>query len=93
MFLVGVVPALVELVPLLLPLAQAYGIHPPLFGIIFLAAMEVGFLCPPAELNIYFALAMFNKNIRYVAASGLPQWVLRMEPHGQRFLRSGARCW
>ena len=55
--------------------------------------MEVGFLCPPAELNIYFALAMFNKNIRYVAASGLPQWVLRMELRGQRFLRSGAPCW
>jgi TRAP-type C4-dicarboxylate transport system permease large subunit len=72
MFLVGVVPALVELVPLLLPLAQAYGIHPLHFGIIFLAAMEVGFLCPPAGLNIYFASAMFNKNIRYVATSVLP---------------------
>ena len=41
-------------------------------GIIFLAAMEVGFLCPPAGPNIYFASAMFNKNIRYVAASVLP---------------------
>jgi TRAP-type C4-dicarboxylate transport system permease large subunit len=29
-------------------------------------------LCPPAGLNIYFASAMFNKNIRYVATSVLP---------------------
>jgi TRAP-type C4-dicarboxylate transport system permease large subunit len=42
------------------------------FGIIFLAAMEVGFLCPPAGLNIYFASAMFGKSIRYVAVSVLP---------------------
>ncbi len=70
--LMEIYAALVVLVPLLLPLAQAYGIHPLHFGIIFLAAMEVGFLCPPAGLNIYFASAMFNKNIRYVAASVLP---------------------
>jgi len=64
--------ALVVLVPLLLPLAKAYGIDPVHFGIIFLAAMEVGFLCPPAGLNIYFASAMFGKTIRYVAVSVLP---------------------
>ena len=63
---------LLVLVPLLLPLTKAYGIHPLHFGIIFLAATEVGFLCPPAGLNIYFASAMFNKNNRYVAPSVLP---------------------
>jgi len=26
-------------------------------------------------------------------ATGLPQWVLEMEPCDQRFLRSGAPCW
>jgi TRAP-type C4-dicarboxylate transport system permease large subunit len=64
--------AIVVLVPLLLPLAVAYGIEPIHFGIIFLAAMEVGFLCPPAGLNIYFASAMFGKSVRYVAASVAP---------------------
>jgi len=34
--------------------------------------MEMGFLCPPAGMNIYFASAMFRKPIRYVAASVLP---------------------
>ena len=60
------------LVPLLLPVAMSYGIDPIHFGIIFLAAMEVGFLCPPAGLNIYFASAMFGKSVRYVAASVAP---------------------
>jgi tripartite ATP-independent transporter DctM subunit len=70
--LMEIYAALVVLVPLLLPLAKAYGIDPVHFGIIFLAAMEVGFLCPPAGLNIYFASAMFGKSIRYVAVSVLP---------------------
>ena len=70
--LMEIYAALVVLIPLLLPLAKAYGIDPVHFGIIFLAAMEVGFLCPPAGMNIYFASAMFGKSIRYVTASVLP---------------------
>lgn len=70
--LMEIYAAIVVLVPLLLPVAQAYGIDPVHFGIIFLAAMEVGFLCPPAGLNIYFASAMFDKSLRYVAAAVAP---------------------
>jgi tripartite ATP-independent transporter DctM subunit len=70
--LMEIYAALVVLVPLLLPLAKAYGIDTVHFGIIFLAAMEVGFLCPPAGMNIYFASAMFDKPISYVARSVLP---------------------
>jgi C4-dicarboxylate transporter, DctM subunit len=57
---------------LLLPVALSYGIDPVHFGIIFLAAMEMGFLCPPAGMNIYFASAMFGKPVRYVALAVLP---------------------
>ncbi|MDL2336862.1 MAG: TRAP transporter large permease subunit, partial [Pseudomonadota bacterium] len=70
--LMEIFAAIVVLVPLLLPLALSYGIDPVHFGIIFLAAMEVGFLCPPAGMNLYFASAMFGKSIRYVAASVMP---------------------
>lgn len=70
--LMEIYAAIVVLVPLLLPLALAYGIDPVHFGIVFLAAMEAGFLCPPAGMNLYFASAMFGKPIRYVAVSVLP---------------------
>jgi C4-dicarboxylate transporter DctM subunit len=70
--LMEIYAALVVLVPLLLPLVRAYGIDPLHFGILFLAAMEVGFLCPPAGMNIYFASAMFGRPIASVAASVLP---------------------
>jgi tripartite ATP-independent transporter DctM subunit len=70
--LMEIFAAIVVLVPLLLPVALSYGIDPVHFGIIFLANMELGFLCPPAGMNIYFASAMFNKPVRYVAAAVLP---------------------
>ena len=70
--LMEIFAAIVVLVPLLLPVALSYGIDPVHFGIIFLANMEMGFLCPPAGMNIYFASAMFDKPLRYVARSVLP---------------------
>lgn len=70
--LMEIYAALVVLVPLLLPLAQSYGIDAVHFGVIFLAAMEVGFLLPPAGMNLYFASAMFGKPVRYVARAVLP---------------------
>ena len=70
--LMEIYAAIIVLVPLLLPVALSYGIDPVHFGVIFLANIEMGFLCPPAGMNIYFASAMFGKPIRYVAASVLP---------------------
>lgn len=70
--LMEIYAAIVVLVPLLLPVALAYGIDPVHFGVIFLASIEIAFLFPPAGLNIYFASAMFRKPLRYVGASVLP---------------------
>jgi tripartite ATP-independent transporter DctM subunit len=70
--LMEIFAAIVVLAPLLLPVALSYGIDPVHFGIIFLANMELGFLCPPAGMNIYFASAMFDKPVRFVAAAVLP---------------------
>ena len=70
--LMEIYAAIVVLVPLLLPVAVSYDIDPVHFGVIFLAVMEMGFLCPPAGMNIFFASAMFARPIREVAVSVLP---------------------
>lgn len=70
--LMEIFAAIVVLVPLLLPVALSYGIDPIHFGIIFLANMEMGFLCPPAGMNIYFASAMFNQPVKVVATAVIP---------------------
>ena len=34
--------------------------------------LEMGFLCPPAGMNLYFASAMFGKPVRAVAVAVIP---------------------
>ena len=70
--LMEIYAAIIVLVPLLLPLALSYGIDPVHFGIVFLANLEMGFLCPPAGMNIYFASAVFKKPLREIMRSVLP---------------------
>lgn len=55
--------ATVLIVPLLLPLAAQYGIDPIHLGIVFLAAMELGYLTPPVGLNLFIASHRFDKDI------------------------------
>src|SRR6185503_3906982 len=55
--------ATVLIVPLLLPIAAQYGIDPIHLGIVFLAAMELGYLTPPVGLNLFIASHRFEKDI------------------------------
>ena len=47
--------AIIVVVPLLVPLAMAYGVDPVHLGIIFLANMELGLLTPTVGLNIFLS--------------------------------------
>jgi len=64
--------ALVAIVPLLIPLADHYGLHPLHLGVIFLANLEVGYLTPPVGMNLFIAGLHFKKPIMEVARSVLP---------------------
>jgi tripartite ATP-independent transporter DctM subunit len=55
--------ATVLIVPLLLPVAVQYGVDPIHLGIVFLAAMELGYLTPPVGLNLFIASHRFEKDI------------------------------
>jgi C4-dicarboxylate transporter DctM subunit len=64
--------AIVLVVPLILPVAQLYGIHPIHLGIVFLAAMELGYLTPPVGLNLFIASHRFDRDIAEVYWATLP---------------------
>ncbi|XOV78578.1 MAG: TRAP transporter large permease [Aestuariibacter sp.] len=55
--------AIVIMVPLLLPIAISYGIHPVHLGIIFLANMQIGYLTPPVGMNLFIASYRFERPI------------------------------
>ncbi|WP_405239511.1 TRAP transporter large permease [Lentisalinibacter orientalis] len=64
--------ALVLVVPLILPVAAQYDIHPIHLGIIFLAAMQLGYLTPPVGLNLFIASYRFDEPIVRVYLATLP---------------------
>lgn len=70
--LVEIYAAIVVVVPLLVPLGAVFGIDPIHLGIIFLANMELGFLAPPAGLNLLLASYRFNKTMPEVTRASLP---------------------
>jgi len=64
--------AITVVVPLVVPVAAAYGINPVHLGIIFLANLELGYLTPPVGLNLYLASYRFNQPLTTVIRSVLP---------------------
>lgn len=64
--------ALVIVVPLILPIAVSYGIHPIHLGIIFLANMQIGYLTPPVGMNLFIASYRFGKSITELYRATLP---------------------
>ena len=53
--------AILVVLPLIAPLAQVYGIDPIHLGIIFIINLEVGYITPPAGINLFLASYRFKK--------------------------------
>ena len=70
--ILDVFSALVIIVPLLLPIAIGYNIHPIHLGIIFLANMQIGYFTPPVGMNLFIASYRFEKPIIELYRATLP---------------------
>ena len=68
--------ALVIMVPLILPLAVGYGVHPVHLGVIFLANMQIGYMTPPVGMNLFIASYRFKKPITELYSASLPFMVI-----------------
>ena len=64
--------ALVLIVPLILPIANEYGIDPIHLGIIFLTNLQIGYCTPPVGLNLFLASYRFEKPVSELYKSTLP---------------------
>ncbi|MEE8425680.1 MAG: TRAP transporter large permease subunit [Woeseiaceae bacterium] len=64
--------AIVLIVPLILPIAAQYGVHDVHLGIVFLAAMQLGYMTPPIGLNLFIASFRFEKSIMHVYSATFP---------------------
>jgi C4-dicarboxylate transporter, DctM subunit len=68
----GIFSALTVVVPLITPIAQAYGIHPVHLGIIFLTNLEIGASIPPLGINLFISSIRFEKPILRLYVASLP---------------------
>ncbi|RPJ74004.1 MAG: TRAP transporter large permease subunit, partial [Acidobacteria bacterium] len=59
-------------VPLILPIAAAFDIHPLHLGAIFLTNLELGYLTPPVGLNLFLASMRFRRSMYEVVRAVLP---------------------
>lgn len=70
--LLDIFSAIVVVVPLVLPIAHAYGVDPIHLGVIFLANLEIGYMTPPVGLNLFLGAFRFKRPLPELYGASLP---------------------
>jgi tripartite ATP-independent transporter DctM subunit len=70
--LMDIFSAIVVVVPLIVPMGEAFGVDPVHLGIIFLANLELGYLTPPVGMNLFLSSYRFGKPMPEVYRAALP---------------------
>src|SRR4030043_309461 len=70
--LLDIFSSLIVVVPLITPVANAYGINPVHLGIIFLANLQIGALTPPVGMSLFISSLRFEKPMSRIISASLP---------------------
>ena len=70
--LLDIFSAIVILVPLLMPVAAGFGIHPVHLGIILLANLQLGYFTPPVGMNLFIASYRFDAPVTQLVRASWP---------------------
>ena len=68
--------AIIVVVPLILPIAQEFGIDPIHLAVIFLTNLEIGYITPPVGINLFISSFRFNRSVLELYKSTIPFLVL-----------------
>jgi tripartite ATP-independent transporter DctM subunit len=68
--------AIIVAVPLITPIAAAFGIDPIQLGIIFLANLELGYLTPPVGMNLCLAACRFKQPMTRIYRATVPFYLI-----------------
>ena len=74
--LMNIFSAIVVVVPIIAPMAAAYGVDPVHLGIIFLANLELGYLTPPVGMNLFLSAYRFDRPLGAVFRSIVPFYLI-----------------
>jgi C4-dicarboxylate transporter DctM subunit len=74
--LMDIFTAIIVVVPLIVPIAQNFGVNGVHLGIIFVANLELGYLTPPVGLNLFLSSYRFKKPVLEIARASFPMLVI-----------------
>ncbi len=61
--LMDIFSAIIVVVPLILPIAEQFGVNPLHLAIVFLTNLEIGYITPPVGINLFISSYRFNKPV------------------------------
>jgi tripartite ATP-independent transporter DctM subunit len=68
--------AIIVVVPLILPIANEFGIDPVHLAIIFLTNLEIGYITPPVGINLFISSFRFDKSVLHLYKVAIPYFFL-----------------
>ena len=74
--LMDIFSAIIVVVPLIVPIAVEFGIHPVHLAMIFLTNLEIGYITPPVGINLFISSFRFKKPVTGLYRSTLPFFLL-----------------
>ena len=74
--LLDIFSALVIVTPIILPMALRFGVDPVHLGIVFLAAMQIGYFTPPVGMNLFIASFRFGQPVMTLYRATIPFFLL-----------------
>jgi C4-dicarboxylate transporter DctM subunit len=61
--LMDIFSAIIVVVPLILPIAEQFGVNPLHLAIVFLTNLEIGYITPPVGMNLFISSYRFNRPV------------------------------
>ena len=61
--LMDIFSAIIVVVPLILPIAEQFGVNPMHLAIVFLTNLEIGYITPPVGINLFISSFRFNRPV------------------------------
>lgn len=70
--------AILVVSPLIIPIAENFGLHPVHIAVIFLMNLALGFLTPPVGMNLFLASYTFKKPVLKIARDIMPYLIAQL---------------
>lgn len=74
--LMDIFSAIIVVVPLILPIAEQFGVNPLHLAIVFLTNLEIGYITPPVGINLFISSFRFNRPVVELYKVSIPYLIL-----------------